>query len=81
MAAFIFKAWQGEATRLPGYNLTLNEEQTGRAVKAILPVLSGTTAAQARRVMGGEASALSDSAKAEIAGALEGYLSQRFNSR
>ncbi len=75
MAAFISGAWQGNATRLPGYNQTLNEEQARNAVEAILPVLSDDAAAQARRVMNGETDKLSSSAKFELAGALDGYLS------
>ena len=81
MAAFISGAWQGKATRLPGYNQTLNEKQAGYAVEAILPVLSDDTAAQARRVINGESNVLSFSAKIELTGALDGYLAQRSPNR
>ena len=81
MAAFISGAWQGKATRLPGCNQALSEEQAGDAVEAILPVLSDDTAAQARRVINGESKALSFSAKIELTGALDGYLAQRFQNR
>ena len=74
MAAFISGAWQGSATRLPGYNTTLSEAQVRDAVTAILPSLSKTTAAQVGRVLNGEADKLSSSAQFELSGMLDGYL-------
>jgi hypothetical protein len=77
-ALFSFGAWQGTATRIPGTNKTLNEAQVGRALKTILPALSIGTATQVQRVMAGESNTLTQSARVEFSGMLDGYL-QRSN--
>ena len=74
MAAFIPGTWQGTAIRVPGMNKTLDEKQSRQIVQAILPCLSSSTASQVRRVMAGEADALTFVARVEVAGLISGYL-------
>lgn len=74
MAAFISGTWQGTAIRIPGTRKTLNEQQSAQVVQAILPVLSCNAANQVRRVMAGEADALTFVAHVEVAGMIAGYL-------
>ena len=67
-------AWQGNATRIPGKNKTLNEVQINGALKTILPALSIGTATQVQRVMAGQLNTLTTSARVEFFGMLDGYL-------